>query len=255
MEEEKKDVVEVEKTTVAEEMSTLQKIWRIFTEPSKTFTVLSKKPSWFVPVAIVLVVGIISGFITYPLQIQLQINAIQEMDRFSAEQKQEIIDRVEEQANRPGPRILRSVIQPVLLIFFMVFGAAVFLWFGGNLLFGGDVSFKKVLSVYSYSTLVGVMGIPATIVKVPLMMVKKSMLVQTSLAAVLPSADLKSILFHSLSRFDVFEIWQIAVVSIGIAIICNFSMKKSAGLVIGLWVVWSIIAVVLGRIFGGGMIG
>jgi hypothetical protein len=254
MEEEKKEIAATE-SGVAEEMSNLQKIWRIFSEPSKTFTALSKKPSWFVPVAILLIVGIISAFITYPFQVKLQVDAIQEMDRLSPEQKQEIIERVEEQAGQTGPRLLRSAIQPVVLVFFMVFGAAVFLWFGGNLLLGADVSFKKVLSIYSYSALVGVFGVPATIVKLPLMMVKKSIMVQTSLAAVLPSADLKSVLFHSLSRFDIFEIWQIAVVSIGIAIVCNFSVKKSAGLVIGLWVVWSIIAVVLGRIFGGGMIG
>jgi hypothetical protein len=76
-------------------------------------------------------------------------------------------------------------------------------------------------------------------------------MVQTSLAAILSEANPTSLPFLILSRFDIFEIWQIAVVSIGISIIYRFNIKKSAGLVIGLWTLWSIIWVALNNLLGG----
>jgi hypothetical protein len=75
------------------------------------------------------------------------------------------------------------------------------------------------------------------------MMVKKTAQVHTSLAAIMPSGSDESLLFKILSHTDIFTIWEIWLISLGLAIVYKFSTKKAATLVIGLYLVYVIFAV------------
>jgi hypothetical protein len=117
---------------------------------------------------------------------------------------------------------------------------------------GGEAKFKKVFSVVAWSSLVGVL---AGIIKTPLILSKGTLQgVTTSLAILLPTPEpgqSPSVLYQLLTKFDVFTIWTIALYCIGLAVIYKFTTKKSATLVISLWIIWIIISVALGSIFGG----
>jgi len=133
-------------------------------------------------------------------------------------------------------------------VFIYVLVISAVLYFGGSVLLGGDALFKQVLSVFGYSSLV---SIPALIVKVPLILVKKSVRIQTSLAALMPSGSDESVLFKILAKFDIFTIWQIALISMGLAVVYKFSTKKSATMVVAFWAVWIILSVAVSSLLKG----
>lgn len=220
-------------------MSGFQRVWGTFFEPSKVFASLSQKPSWLLPVIILIVLVMVTSIVTRPLQIQEQVHRIEENERLSPEQKEQFSEIVRERANQPVWKAV-GYIMPVVGVFIYVMLLTAIWYFGGNVLLGGNTTFKKVLSIFSYSTLV---AIPGTIVKVPLMLAKKSVHVQTSLAALLPSGSDDSVLFKILAKFDIFTIWQYVLVAMGLAIIYKFTVKKSAGLVIAFFGIWIIISV------------
>jgi hypothetical protein len=122
------------------------------------------------------------------------------------------------------------------------------LYFGGNILMGGETSFKKVLSVSCWSSMV---AIPALILKTPLMLLKKSAQIHTSLAALMPAGSEENFLFKILTHTDIFTIWQICLLSIGLAVVYRFSTRKAAGLVIGWYLFYVVVAVVFGMLTKG----
>jgi hypothetical protein len=67
--------------------------------------------------------------------------------------------------------------------------------------------------------------------------------VLTSLALFFPALSDKSIWFKLFNRFDVFTIWELVLISIGLGIVANFSTKKSAIIGFSLWIMWVIITV------------
>ena len=224
----------------APQMSIMQKAWGIFFEPSKTFAALNRTPSWLFPVIVLIVIVMISSVLQTPFRVQEARDQIDQNPRLSAQQKEEFIDRMEEQQAKPVMKLISYVIGPLVAIFAIVFIVAGVLYFGGNVLLGGETVFKKVLSIYCWSSLVAV---PAFIVKMPLMMVKKTAHIHTSLAAIMPSGSDESLIFKILSHTDIFTIWEIWLIVLGLAIIYKFSTKKTATMVVGLYIVYVIIAV------------
>jgi cell division protein FtsL len=238
---ENQEQVAAQNDEVAEvaEMGTVQKITTVFYEPSKTFTSLDKRPTWLWPVIILIVLVMITSIATRPLQIQEQIHRIDQNERLSPEQKEQFIEMTYDRMNQPFWKFFGYVI-PIAGVFIYVILLTAIWYFGGNVLLGGDATFKKVLSIFSHSALV---AIPGTIVKLPLMLAKQSVRIQTSLAALLPSGSDESVLFKILAKFDIFNIWQYVLFTMGLAVIYKFSVKKAASLVIGFYVAWILFSV------------
>jgi hypothetical protein len=117
------------------------------------------------------------------------------------------------------------------------------LLFVGNIIMGGDANYKKMLSLYSYSSLIGIFS---HVVNLVLMLKKQTMEVYTSLAAFFPASAKESILFKIAGVFDIFMIWQLMVVAIGMSVMYQITTRKSF-IVIGiLYILFSAIAIALG---------
>jgi len=232
----------------APQMNTLQKAWGIFFEPSKTFLSLKQTPTWLFPVIVLIVIVMITNVLVTPFRMQEAIERIDQNPRLSPQQKEEFIDRMEEQQAKPVMKLLSYVIGPIVAIFVIVLVVSGFLYFGGNVLLGGETSFKKIISVYCWSSLV---AIPALILKTPLMLLKRSAQVHTSLAALMPSGSDEGLLFKILTHTDIFVIWEIWLISIGLALVHKFSTKKTASMVIGLYLFYVVIAVAFSMLTKG----
>jgi hypothetical protein len=126
--------------------------------------------------------------------------------------------------------------------------AAAVLFFIFNVLLGGDSSFRRVFSVYCYASLVAMLGM---IVRFPLIMTKGDMNVQTSLALLLSPNAKDSFLYSVLSSFDVFSIWQVILVSMGLGVIYKYSTKKAFTAVVILWIIYILAKSGLSSVFGG----
>jgi hypothetical protein len=144
---------------------------------------------------------------------------------------------------------LGVVATPVgILLFWAIFTGI--LLFCGNTIMGGDGKFKKVFSVVAWSSLIGLVG---NILRTLLTVSKgTSQGVSTSLAVMLPTPawGQKTFLYRVLERFDLFAIWELIIWIIGLAVIYRFTTKKSATLIIGLWVIYSLFTIVLGGVLG-----
>jgi hypothetical protein len=234
-------------STVPQEEKTMggaSKVLSIFFEPRKVFESLKIKPTWLVPFIIVILLGMVYYYYAYPIIMSEQVAKIQANEKIPEEQKQAIIERM---GGGEHPPVWQLGITPIGgLIYLVIASAVLFLVF--NVLLGGDSTFRKVFSVYCYSALV---GIPATIVKLPLTLVKKSTDVQTSLAILLSPDAKGSFLYNILSSFDIFVIWQVILISIGLAVVYKFTPKKSYTTVFVLWIVYVFLKSGLSSLFGG----
>jgi len=109
-----------------------------------------------------------------------------------------------------------------------------------------------MLSVYAYSSLV---AIPAAIIKIPLVFMRETIEIQTSLALLLPPDMKESFVYRIFANFDIFTIWTLILTSLGFAVMYNFSRKKSATAVVILWLLWVFVSSALAGVFRGFGIG
>ena len=101
---------------------------------------------------------------------------------------------------------------------------------------GGETTYRHVLAVTCYGSLV---GIPGAIVTVPLMLAKESAVVQVGLGLLLPDSMAESFLAFFLHNLSVFSVWQCALTAIGLGIVSGISTKKAA---IGVFVLFILYA-------------
>src|SRR5262245_8748189 len=81
---------------------------------------------------------------------------------------------------------------------------------------GGDSRFKQVFAVVVFASLVGGAG---TIFSIPIMYAKRSMASPTSLGVFLPFLDPNSLLGAFFGWIDMFRLWWIVSLSIGLAVL------------------------------------
>lgn len=220
-------------------MGGASKVFNIFFEPRKVFESLRIKPTWIVPFIIVALLGMGSFYLTFPYIVQQQVQRIQDNPDIPEEAKEQIIDKVREMDRPPTWQL--GLAPAGVLVYLVVVAAALFFLF--SVLMGGESSFRRVLSVYSYSALV---AIPAAIVKSPLIMAKGTVNVQTSLALLLSPDHQGSFIYSVLSSFDIFTVWQVILVSIGMGVMYKFTTKKALVAVCVLWIFWILLKSVLG---------
>jgi len=173
-----------------------------------------------------------------------QVERIRGNDKIPDEQKQIYIEKMTEQNHPP---LWQIPFAPVgALIVFAILAGVLFFVF--NVLLGGDSTFRRVFSVYCYSNLI---AIPAMIVKFPLIMMKKDIGVQTSLALLLSADSKDTFLYHTLSGFDIFNLWQVILVSIGMGVLYSYTTKKAFTVVFVLWILLILGMSGLSSLFGG----
>ncbi|TES93590.1 MAG: hypothetical protein E3J87_01885, partial [Candidatus Cloacimonadota bacterium] len=152
----------------------MKKILDLYFSPKEVFKQLDEKPNWVIPVVLTLVVSLIFTMILLPKVILPEgSKKILAMERLTEEQKEAAVAGLE--GLRP---YITTPIAVIVSTFFLIFIKAgiFFLFFS---LLGSRTVFKKILAVVSYSFLI---GIPESIVKSILMLMKGSTKVFTSLA-------------------------------------------------------------------------
>jgi len=225
----------------------LSRIGNLFFDPVKTFKSLDIKPSWLWAFIIVAVVALISSQLLYSLTIKEQLARISSVPNISAEQLEVIKGRM----MNPTNRIISIVVTPigVLAIFLVVSGV---LYFVFSILLGGNSSFKRVLSVYTYSSLI---AIPSAIVTVPLAFAKETPKISLSPALLLSAEKAETFLGSFLSQFGFFALWQYILVSVGLSLVYKFSKGRSFVTVGILWLAASVLIALFSNIFKGFRLG
>ena len=229
-----------------QEMSPVARIFGMYFSPRKTYEYLRAKPKWLLPFIIVCLVALFSNYLAKDIAIQEQIERVQMSERLTEEQKDQYLERIE--AGSSGVQAyIQLAATPVVILIILVAVSGLFLFFG-NMLFGGQAGFRQMLSVYTHA---GLVSVPGAIIKVPIMLAQGTTKVQTSLAVMLSADAEGSILYRLLSRFDLFSIWSVILLIIGVSVVYRFSSGKASTMVLVIWALYIVASVALGGVFRG----
>jgi hypothetical protein len=227
-------------------MGALKKSLYVFFSPTRAFERINARPNWLLPLLLVLAVTIAYQLLVVSVRIGDTKDAVRNNPNLSTEQIDMALENIEKMTE--GPELNKRVrislgIFTVSEIVKLFVAAGVFMLAVQIGL--GESSFKKILAVTSHVNLVAALGM---IVKLPLILTKKTLNIYTSLAVFLPVDYSNSFIHRLLNGFDIFAFWRIGLFSLGLAAVTELSLKKSTLLVIYVWTGWIIVFALFGNL-------
>jgi hypothetical protein len=229
------------------EMSTPETLTGIFFEPGRVFEALRSRPRFLIA-GIILLLLTIGVTVALFQRVDMSEFIRQEMDR--SPRNAQMGPEQKEMAVKIG-KIVGGVIEPVFVVVGIAAGSAIYLL--GVMAFGGTISYKKSLAVWTYSSLPpAVLGtIVALLVlflKAPDTIDPKHLLVTNPGAFMNPESS--PALTTLLSQFDVLRFYGLFLAAIGLRKVAKISSGSAWTIVIGLWLIWVILSVAKAAIFG-----
>ncbi len=205
----------------------------ILATPTEVFTRVKEKPDWFWAFACISVLSIAMAFFTLPLSKRIAMIALEGTGTLDETQIQKAISLSERL------QYIGLLAIPVLFLLRWTILASV-LYFSAILLGAQELQFKKVFSVLVYAETILLL---VAVINILLLHIKgvESILHPTDLQAIVGldilmrdrRANLP--LFTLLNSINVFSLWYVATLSIGVSVITNFSKLKSAVIVSSVW--------------------
>ncbi len=226
-----------------QDMSLLQRIWGILVSPRAVLESIRERPRLLGVLIVLAVLYLVVGILLTRPSINDQMDQIAKQGaNMTAEQLEQTQSRTES--------IMPFAVPPgaVAYVFVTLFIVAAVLMLLANFVLGGSVKYKTMVAAIAHTSMV---GIPASLVKVPLSIAKGTNKVQTSLAALLPSDAEETVLYRVLSQFDLFSLWMLGLNILAVAIVARIPTRKATVAMVVLWLVWSVIMVTLQSVFAG----
>lgn len=209
-------------------MSRVSSLASIFASPGAVAREMAERPHWLIPLVIVLVVTLGTSILTHEYQMEYQRPAVEKVLRDAGRSEEEIQSRFE---STPGRKALGGVAAMAFVVIFMMLIPALILN-GISTVAGEKAGFVKMFSFLTYASLILALG---QLVRLPLILVKGSINVRTSVAAFIPSVTVESPLGTFLNSLDIFSIWMLVAVCVGFGVMARISMNKSTAIVVALW--------------------
>jgi hypothetical protein len=216
-------------------MSLLSRFIGIITAPRATYESVVANPKWFGMLALVSVVMalLVGGFLLTKVGQEAWLDAATATGKVSEQQYQ-------------GMEKMAPYVGYGTMVFFL-FGGPVFLAIISGILFavfnaalGGDASFKQVFTVAVHAGPVGLLG---QLFTVPLNYLRGTMSSSTNLGVLTQSMlDESSFIAKLLGTIDIFLIWQLIVLSIGLAVLYR---RRTQPIATSLFVLYAVIAVIV----------
>lgn len=218
----------------------------IVTAPRDTFERVVAHPRWFGMLALtcVAMAVLVGGFLFTQVGQDAWLDAATSSP-FSGEVSDQQYEGMQRMARFAGYLAVAQMLIFVPLFYVVVAGIlyAVF-----NAAMGGNATFKQLYAVVVHT---GPIGVLAQLITMPLNYARGSMSSATNLSVLLPMVDETSFLGRLMGMIDLFIIWQLIVLSIGLAVLYK---RRTQRIAMTLFVVYAIIAVGLAAVlssFGG----
>jgi hypothetical protein len=218
-----------------QEIGILGRIIGVFTSPKKTFESISRKPSWVLPLIILVILSGVMTFIMQPVIITESLNKqAEKMEERGMDQ-----DQIDAIAERTEGMMKITMIPSAIIVTAASLAIGALIWlFVGNVILGGSGKFTQLFSVNIYRSFIPLLGL---LIKLPLILSKETLNVHFSLATFMSDELRDTFLYKILASVEVFNIWAIAVLCIGIAVVYKFKTNK----------VWPIVVIVYAIYFLG----
>ena len=211
----------------------LRRMSKVFYKPIQTFRTLAEncgKADWLLPTVILAVLSLSSSWFIRPIIESTRDTVIEgQLHHLSVEQKESVLDI------RETARVIGFLLLPILC-FFNLFAVGTVL-FGLNKLLSGIASYEQVIAIYAYSSLIDAVKL---LVITPLIVSENSLDVHIGFGSLLSEQASLTFIGKVVSSIDIFDIWQVLIISIGLAVVGQISRRKTFGAVLGLWFIWLI---------------
>ncbi|MFO7650225.1 MAG: YIP1 family protein [bacterium] len=215
----------------------------VYTAPTRAFARLKEKPSWLLPVALVLVFNIAATFVTtqyvdWTAQRDL---AVEQMQKRGMTQEQIDQAGMEKFYGSPVARfglpLVGALVTGIIGILLLT------LIYNVSLpMLGASSNFVRSLSVVAWA---GMALIPGAIIRIVLVLLKKSADVTTSLLLLAPNLK-GGFVAALLAQVDPFAIWQLILAGLGLKVVFDLKGARSYILVFAVWVMLTLIFSLLG---------
>jgi hypothetical protein len=248
-------------TEEQQELSQIDAISGMFTEPGNTFEAITKFPKrnfWLLPVLILVVTSIISSLLFFSdtelvgkmmdkqkQQLRERMQESVKNGKMSQEQANDAIEKAEKFMDPKGlffkiTGIAGAVVSPFLILFVLSVVYMLILK-----MFKANFEFMNILNVVGLSLIISAIGSIITIV----LSIMLGDLNSVGLSLIL-KADTVGETLHSLfMKLDVFSIWFYVLVSIGLVKIGKIKPAISYLVVFGIWVVWLAVTTFVFKMF------
>ena len=196
--------------------SLLSRMVGVFFSPRATFADVAARPKWFGVLSVSVLIMVIALFALFTTEVGQQAWIDQQV-RSSESFGRTISDQQYQGMERIAPYIgyivacAYLIILPVIVAIISGILLGVF-----NALLGGDATFKQVFAVVSHA---GVVTVLQTLFAVPLDYMRETLSSPTNLGVFVPFLDEASFLARLLSSIDVFQIWWLVTMSIGLGVL------------------------------------
>jgi hypothetical protein len=206
----------------------------ILTSPRDTFASVAAHPKWFGMLATCAIAGavLVGGF----MFTQVGQDAWYEAATASRQRTEQQLQALERIAPYAGYFAIAQMVIGLPLILAVLSGIlfAVF-----NAVLGGEASFKQVFAVVVHA---GPVGVVAQLFSMPLNYFRGTLTSAANLGALLPMLSDTSFLSHFLGAIDVFLIWQVIVLAIGLGVLYR---RKTQPIAFSLLGVYAVIALII----------
>jgi hypothetical protein len=234
-------------------MSAVGRLTNVFLDPKKAFADIAARPSWIVPVVLLIVVGLAFifaftsrvGWERYFHQIAETNSRMQQMD---PQQRETAI----QMQIKFGPIFgyVFGVVGPPLMA--LIVGGVVLLMCK---LGGSALKFKQTLAIGAWAmlprVLAGILAIIVMFIKNPEDFNLQNPLAFNLGAFMEPPPNSGKFIYSLATSFDLFTIWAILLVAVGISVAARkMPFSKALILVLAPWIVWVLVSSAVAGIFG-----
>ena len=228
-------------------LSQVERVVDTYIAPSKTFTDILRDTSWWLPFLLMLIfsvatVQVVSQRVGFDRVAENRLHA-------SPKQEERLNELPPDQRARQmamsvkATKYISYAFPVVLLIFFVIY--ALILWGSFNFGLGAQTTFPQVFALVFYAALPYVVRSILTIIILyagnNADAFDQANPVGTNLAYYLP--DLAPWLKALLMRVDLFELWNLALITLGMSVIAKKTLAQAAVVVLGLWTLTTVITV------------
>lgn len=226
-------------------------IMNVFASPSDAFEGIRTSPTrastWVVPLILLIILSSIFTWIIFSNETMKNQVIDSQRARFeeqvaAGKMTQERADQAIEGMEKAGGMMIAfGIVGSVVMITITFFLAALVFWLVGKFGLKAEGGYGKYLELWGATQWIGALGIIVTML---LAVAFASMYASPGGAlAVLSNYNPKNTTHRLLSSVNVFVIWEMIVVGIGLAKFSKKSIGTGIGVGMGLWVVWVLFSV------------
>lgn len=219
--------------------SVFERIIGVFVSPESTMQDIAARPTWVVPLILIMLSSAVSGFFLKEAILQTQFEALEKRN-MPAEQMEQARAMTESMIKYTAP-VMPLIFTPLMYV--IIAGV---LLFTGNVILGGQTKFSTLFATSSWSGLISLLG---SLIAVPVMVNRGTLDSPTSLSLFLSPDDKGTFLHNLLGQFDLFWIWWVVVLGFGFAAAYKFSTRKAMTTIFTLWAIYVLIATGLKSLF------